>query len=171
MARQFFKVHNEQADATDLRTYWTFIDGMEVTFRIVRRSMMLVVGHCNIEYRNWGFPDPYLLPARWSLRVGYRGPYTTESAVPPRIDSFDAPPWIPGARTSAVILNRTDHYATGDFEAGMILNNNGWYRIELWGLSEALFDPSLQGVCQVLEAHPPVGDPYNQMIVTVDNYP
>lgn len=159
MPKQFFKVHNNQADATDLWRQFTFIDGMEVTFNIRRPSMMLAMGHCNIEHRDLNVgsaPGSFsgtVSPCGWALRVGYRGPYASKSLVPALVQ-FNAPPWIPGSKTAGIILNRSDHYATGDFEAGMILNASGWYRIELWGLSYSALNSNVDGMAQVYGSSP-----------------
>jgi hypothetical protein len=75
-----------------------------------------------------------------------------------------------GAKTGANILSIAAHYATGEFEAAMILDTNGWYRVELWGLSASSLAADVDGLIEVLGSDSPL-DPYNQMIILVEDYP
>jgi len=170
MAKQFFKVHNTQSNGTDLFRKMIYIDGMEVTFQITNTSLLQVYGHCNLEHRNLVTPPvtkPWNGAVMWAMRVGIRGPKPSPSWSAP--SSLPPPTWITGAKMGANILNRAQHYATGEFQAAKVLTKAGYYRIELWGRSASTLS-NLDGLIQVLRSKSPK-DPANQMIVLVDDYP
>ena len=169
MAKQFFKVHNTESDATDLFREMIFIRGMEVTFNIARPSLLQVYGHCNLEHRNLVTPPsnkPWDGAVMWALVVGLRRP---PMPWPPATDQGHPPTWIKGAKTGSNILNRDEHYATGEFEAAEHLTVPGPYRVELWGRSASSLR-DIDGLIQVVGTNSP-SDPYNQMIVLVEDYP
>lgn len=146
--------------SVDLRVAVTPITPAFATFEVKEETHLEVVGHVGLSHRG-----NYPVGVGWGLRLGLRGPATSEAAVTVAVSpGVNAPSWIKGAKTTGNIVSHAEHYASPAI-TGYRKLAPGWYRLELWGNSHgATNGPKLGEQDAVVEV---IGseDPQNNIII------